>query len=58
LHCSSTKSVILLLVSGNGVGFKPSYAAKDMDSQTLFLSSDIYASRHGHVQRPPSAVRY
>ena len=53
MHFSSTESVILLLVSGYGVGFVPPDAAADMDSQTLFLSSDIYTSRYGHVQTPP-----
>jgi len=40
------------------IEFVPSDAATDMDSQMLFLGSDIYTSRHGPVQRPPSAVSH
>jgi len=35
----------------------PSDAATDIYSQ-MFLSSDIYTSRHGHVQIPPSVVSH
>ena len=41
--------VVMITMSGNGAGFMPLDAVADTQSQTLFLSGDVYTSRHCHV---------